>query len=298
MAAKKTSTNVAYRALNTPGVAATKMPGVPKVPTGTQAGGAAFSGKGPINAMPGFTDPWAGAAHGTGGFGAPASALKAVAAKLAGAGGAGAAGAAGAGAGAGGGAAALPVDPLNKYKDSTYFAQIGQNLATRGAGLTQLGEQDRRLKEDNATAMERLARNYAGQRQNITEGANKAGLFYSGILGKRLGDAEQANRDTQTDMSRTLERGLNDDQQQRDNYFKQYGNPDDPNDFGTTGATALAEGGQRYAANNPTPATVIGRPGENGLPQGFNTGGWGGLAPGYTIEWDTATGKAKRIIKL
>jgi hypothetical protein len=40
-----------------------------------------------------------------------------------------------AGATAAAGGAAPPVDPLAKYKDSTYFATIAQNLATRGAGL-------------------------------------------------------------------------------------------------------------------------------------------------------------------
>lgn len=188
-------------------------------------------------------------------------------------------------------------DPMAKYKDSSYFSAIAQNIAKRTGGLAGLQESDSRLKADNATALQRLARNYAGQRQNLTEGANKSGLFYSGILGKRLGDAETNYTDQRGDINNTMSRQLIDNEAQRKGLLEQYGNPADASDYGLAGGDQLAAAGQRYQQQNPVPPTVLGRPGENGLPQGFNTGGWQGLGAGYTIEWDTATGKAKRIVK-
>lgn len=194
-------------------------------------------------------------------------------------------------------APAAPEDPMAKYKDSTYFSAVAQNIAKRTNSLAGLQEGDSRLKQDTATSLERLARNYAGQRQNLTEGANKSGLFYSGILGKRLGDAEVGYNDQVGDVNKNMTRGLFDNEAQRKGLLEQYGNPADANDYGLSGAGLLAEAGGRYQQSHPVPETVLGRPGENGLPQGFNQGGWKGLAPGLTIEWDPVTGKAKRIVK-
>jgi catechol 2,3-dioxygenase-like lactoylglutathione lyase family enzyme len=196
-----------------------------------------------------------------------------------------------------------PVDPLGKVKDSGYLAEVAQGLLNGRTGLAKLQLRDTRAGEDKDTALSRLARNYAGQRQNLNEGANKSGLFYSGILGKRLGDAEVSNRDQQDEIGHNYTRLLEDDQIDRGALKTQYGDPDAPKDqygnadYGITGQTALANATGRFQLANPTPATVMGRPGENGLP-GLPKS-WGGhLNPGYTVEWDPVTGKAKRIVKV
>lgn len=195
------------------------------------------------------------------------------------------------------GAPAPPVDPMAKVKDSGYYSNLAQGIANRTTGLAGLNLSDQRLGEDRDTSLGRLARQFAQQQTNIKQGSNKQGLFYSGQLGKRLGDAETVYKDQTTDINLNAARGLENNQGTRDSLTRQYGDPSNPEDHGVGGMTALSDAAGRYQQQHPVPDAVLGRPGENGLPQGFNQGGWGGLAPGWTVEWDPITGKAKRLVK-
>lgn len=190
-----------------------------------------------------------------------------------------------------------PAQQDPEVRDTSYFAGVAQNIANRTTGLAGLAKADTRLNEDNQTAQQQLTRNYALQQRDIGIGANKQGLTFSGELGRRLGVAEQGNRSQSDALARNLTRGHEDVQLQREGLTRQYGDPNDANDHGVGGMGLLADATQRYQYTHPVPTSVYGRPGENGLPQGFNSGGWQGLNPGYTVEWDPMTGKAKRIVK-
>jgi hypothetical protein len=200
----------------------------------------------------------------------------------------------GAAAAPGAGAAPGEVDPLAAVKaDPGYVNQLAQNTAQQTFGLEGLATSDRSIAQGRDTSLSRLTQQYAQQRDNISTGANKQGLLYSGVLGKRLGDAEQGFQQTTGDIRHNAENALAQNAHQRDYLKTQYGDPTS-GDYGLAGNSALTQYTEKYAQEHPVPATVTGQPGENGLPA-FAAGGFTKLNKGYAIQYDTTTGKAKLV---
>lgn len=180
---------------------------------------------------------------------------------------------------------AAPPNPGGEPRDGTYASTIAQNIFTRTQGRAGLERSDKRIGEDRTSALAQVARNYALQRQNINEGSNKEGLFYSGVLGKRLGDASSVNRDQNLSIDRPADRALEDNQTARTDLDTQYGKQDvydsnvDPRTaYGLSGASAYDQAVGRFAASNPVPpqtsaAVPEGTPGPpNMVMPGMNLG--------------------------
>lgn len=93
--------------------------------------------------------------------------------------------------------AAPPADP----RDSQYFndvAKLDSYYTSRRADLTASGEQlTRDLAKNNQTLDEQQPKDTLSAKQN----ANKAGLFYSGALGKNLGEIETSYAKRRSDLA-------------------------------------------------------------------------------------------------
>lgn len=91
-------------------------------------------------------------------------------------------------------AIAAPVAPARTAAqftpDAQYIAEAAQQQFNRTNSVNQLNAQSESERSNLAEAIRRLTEDAVGQRQGVREGANKQGLFYSGQLGKRLGDLE------------------------------------------------------------------------------------------------------------
>jgi hypothetical protein len=74
--------------------------------------------------------------------------------------------------------------------DAGYLAGAAQRQFDRTTALNALTSQKTNDQTDTAEAIRRLLQDAPGQRQGIKEGANKAGLFYSGQLGKQMDEYE------------------------------------------------------------------------------------------------------------
>lgn len=102
------------------------------------------------------------------------------------------------------GGAAAP-DP----RDATYFndiAKLEQFYASRKADLQAAGEQDARdLAKSNQALSEQRPKDDLSAKQN----ANKAGLFYSGFLGKNLGEIEKSYATRRADLQTRFQDNAN-----------------------------------------------------------------------------------------
>lgn len=74
--------------------------------------------------------------------------------------------------------------------DAQYLAEAAQSQFNRQTNLDQLTAQDEAERNQTQEAIRRLMDTAGQQRQTTTQTAAKQGLFYSGQLGKRLGDLE------------------------------------------------------------------------------------------------------------
>lgn len=74
--------------------------------------------------------------------------------------------------------------------DAQYLAAAAQAQFNRQTQLDQLQAQDEAERTQTTEAIRRLMDDAGNQRQQTTQTAAKQGLFYSGQLGKRLGDLE------------------------------------------------------------------------------------------------------------
>jgi hypothetical protein len=74
--------------------------------------------------------------------------------------------------------------------DAQYLAQAAQAQFQRQTQLNQIEAEHQSALGSYAEGQRRLMEGVPQQRQDVKEGAAKAGLFYSGQLGKRLGDLE------------------------------------------------------------------------------------------------------------
>jgi hypothetical protein len=90
--------------------------------------------------------------------------------------------------------------------DAEYLAAAAQRQFDRTKALEGLTSQTTNDKTDTSEAIRRLLQGAPEQRQGITQNANRAGLFYSGQLGKQLTDYEgnltRAQGDIQLDYDR------------------------------------------------------------------------------------------------
>jgi hypothetical protein len=90
--------------------------------------------------------------------------------------------------------------------DAEYLAAAAQRQFERTQALQGLTTQSSTDKADTAEAIRRLTSAAPEQRQGIKQSANRAGLFYSGQLGKQLGNFEadltQRQGDVTTDWQR------------------------------------------------------------------------------------------------
>lgn len=129
-----------------------------------------------------------------------------------------------------------PPDP----RDSGYFSQLAQNLFMRDSRLADIGRQEGYLKADNETAIKRLAKRESDDLYGANVGANKAGLFYSGQLGKQRGDIQLGYGQQRDDVNEALKRQLAGLTAERTDLIKQYGDPGAKDDYGLAGAEAYA----------------------------------------------------------
>lgn len=90
--------------------------------------------------------------------------------------------------------------------DAQYLAEAASRQFERQQAMQQLTTTGENDKTDTAEALRRLLQKAPDERRGIKEGANRAGLFYSGHLGKSLGDYEanlaQQQGDINTDAQR------------------------------------------------------------------------------------------------
>lgn len=78
--------------------------------------------------------------------------------------------------------------PAEFAPDSQYLADAAQRAFERQQKITQLNTESRIDTTDFNEALRRMTESRAGVEQQTRQTANKQGLFYSGQLGKRLGD--------------------------------------------------------------------------------------------------------------
>lgn len=89
--------------------------------------------------------------------------------------------------GAGQGAAGAP---RQFVPDAQYLAQAGQAQFERQTRLNELSAEGEAQRTATQEAIRRMMEDAPDQRREVSQAANKQGLFYSGQLGKRLGDLE------------------------------------------------------------------------------------------------------------
>jgi hypothetical protein len=95
---------------------------------------------------------------------------------------------------------ATPRTPAVFTPDAQYIAQAAQAQFDRTNQINQLNADADTARNTFQEAVRRLMEGVPEQRQGLKQQANKQGLFYSGILGKRLGDLEAAVARQRADM--------------------------------------------------------------------------------------------------
>jgi hypothetical protein len=90
--------------------------------------------------------------------------------------------------------------------DAAYLAAAAQRNFERGEAIKNLTSQGSTDKADTAEAIRRLLSKAPEQRQGIKQSANKAGLFYSGQLGKQLNNYEADLTQNQGDINLDYQR--------------------------------------------------------------------------------------------
>lgn len=93
--------------------------------------------------------------------------------------------------------------------DAEYLAAAAQRAFERTQALQSLTTQRETDQADTAEAIRRMLSQAPEQRQSIKQGANKAGLFYSGQLGKQLDTYESDLRRRQGDIELDFQRREN-----------------------------------------------------------------------------------------
>lgn len=103
-------------------------------------------------------------------------------------------------------APAAPTAPSVFAPDAQYLAEAGQRLQDRQAKTNELNANTQTDSQDTAEAIRRLLQSRGEVETSTKQTANKQGLFYSGQLGKRLGDVAADFTRRQSDAQLALDR--------------------------------------------------------------------------------------------
>lgn len=88
--------------------------------------------------------------------------------------------------------------------DAQFLAEAAQRAFQRTTQLNALTQEGSDDKTNTTTAINRLLEGAVGDRQKINEGANKAGLFYSGQRLKQVGDYDKKLNESTGDATTLL----------------------------------------------------------------------------------------------
>jgi hypothetical protein len=104
---------------------------------------------------------------------------------------------------------AVEGDP-SSWQDSAWSNAVADILKSRSEGTAAIDTAGRRAAEDKDRNLGLLGEAKGNALKSTTRGANRQGLFYSGILGSRLGDVEQDYGRRNTDVLSAFQRGEED----------------------------------------------------------------------------------------
>lgn len=93
------------------------------------------------------------------------------------------------------------------WKDSTYNTALANLLNQKTQGEAQLETAGRRAVQDRDQNLGLLKEGRGKARTQTTQSANSRGLFYSGILGKQLGDVDTDFGRREGDVNQSFTRG-------------------------------------------------------------------------------------------
>jgi hypothetical protein len=96
------------------------------------------------------------------------------------------------------------------WKDSTYNTTLANLLSQKSAGETTLDAAERRASEDKSKNLGLLQEGRGKSKAQTTESANSRGLFYSGALGKQLGEVDTDYGRREGDVNTAFARGEED----------------------------------------------------------------------------------------
>jgi hypothetical protein len=99
-----------------------------------------------------------------------------------------------------------PTQPAQLIPDAQYLAEAAQRGFQRSQQLGQLGTQSTYDRSDTQEALRRMLTQRGLDEQSTRQNANRAGLFYSGQLGKSLGQVDTAYQQSQDDAQRAFDR--------------------------------------------------------------------------------------------
>lgn len=105
--------------------------------------------------------------------------------------------------------AAIEGNP-SSWQDSAWSNAVADILKSRSEGTAAIDTAGRRAAEDKDRSLGLLGEAKGNALKSTTRGANRQGLFYSGILGSRLGDVEQDYGRRNTDVLSAFQRGEED----------------------------------------------------------------------------------------
>jgi hypothetical protein len=93
------------------------------------------------------------------------------------------------------------------WKDSTYNTALANLLNQKVQGESQIETAGRRAVQDRDQNLGLLAEGRGKAKTQTTQSANNRGLFYSGILGKQLGDVDTDYGRREGDVNQSFTRG-------------------------------------------------------------------------------------------
>lgn len=102
----------------------------------------------------------------------------------------------------------------NLWQDSTYNLTSANLQHQQQAGHDALNVKDQRAKDDTDKNVGLLNDSRGKAKTQTTQTANKSGLFYSGALGKQLGDVDNDYNGRVNDVNTALARTIQDDASQ------------------------------------------------------------------------------------
>lgn len=108
------------------------------------------------------------------------------------------------------------------WQDSGYTTALANLLAQKGQGDNAIVAAGRRAAEDKAKNLALLTESTGKSKTAATQSANKSGLFYSGALGKNLGDIDTDSNRRAGDVNTAFTRGEEDRAAQEAGLTTQY----------------------------------------------------------------------------